>query len=111
MRKITKSYRFKAVFSLTAAVCMALAYPVHVVVDHTGFFQNHSHHHGDEAHHPVPLLPDDELCAFCVTLGSIEVPEAADQISACGKELYFPERSFIRNEKPAMATDARAPPA
>lgn len=92
---------------------MALVYPVHVVVDHSGLFghHKHSHHHGEDDHHPAQPLPDEDLCALCLTLSSMETSESMNPAPVIDNEPYRAVRVSAENEKPVDSPDARAPPA
>jgi hypothetical protein len=104
--------RFKAGFALALAVCMALVYPVHVIVDHSGLFghHEHSHHHEDDGSHPANPIPDEELCALCLTLSSMETSESIHPAPYLEKEPVLAHRMFTGNEITLDLSLARAPP-
>lgn len=91
---------------------MALVYPVHVVVDHSGLFghHEHSHHHGEDDHHPAQPLPEEELCALCLTLSSMETSESMNPASVIDNEPYVAASEFTDTKKTVDSPGARAPP-
>lgn len=92
---------------------MALVYPVHLVVDHSGLFghHEHSHHHGEDDQNPAQPLPDEELCALCLSLGSIEISERVQLIHVVVDEPYYQSTIFTECKNSRNLSDARAPPA
>jgi hypothetical protein len=52
---------------------MALVYPAHIIIDHAGLFGHH-HEQGDNHRHEDQY--EEDICLFCLKMGSMEHSEA-----------------------------------
>jgi len=87
---------------------MAFVYPAHLVIDHSGLFDHHSHAHHD---HSEDQPYDDELCPLCLSLSSIEVSESVQLVHIVADEPFFQNILFSECRNSLNLSDARAPPA
>ncbi|TVR19155.1 MAG: hypothetical protein EA391_01510 [Balneolaceae bacterium] len=107
----TTSNKIRSVLTIALAICMAFVYPVHVVIDHSGLFGHHNHVHHDHHDHSRDYPnTDDELCALCLSLGSIEISEKVQLIHVAFDEPYYQSTIFTECKNSRNLSSARAPP-
>ncbi|MCC5942186.1 MAG: hypothetical protein JJU37_11655 [Balneolaceae bacterium] len=90
---------------LLLALEMALVYPAHIIIDHSGLFGHHHHHD-----HPYEDYPEDDLCLFCVNMGGMEHSEVLitqPAVSIADDFSDFIQSFKTRNE---LSIQTRAPP-
>lgn len=100
--------KFRNLFNLALAAGMVFVYPVHVIVDHSGLFDHYTHHHDD--HHSSDQKSDEDLCAFCLTLGSMEVSESQNLNFGDVKETNYVLHYIITGDFAIIGKSPRAPP-
>lgn len=98
--------QLRYIFILALAAGIGFVYPVHVIVDHSGLFDHQTqddHHSGDQG-------SDDDLCAFCLTLNSMEASEAGNPVSERGEITNYAFKSGVPGKVSISGKSARAPP-
>ncbi|WP_147303572.1 hypothetical protein [Rhodohalobacter sp. SW132] len=103
--------QFRNLFILAIAAGMAIVYPVHVIVDHTGLFDHHIHHHHHDDDQPSSDPESDEdLCAFCIKIGSMEVSEGQNSVPKKSKITENVHGNLITDNVQNDGKPTRAPP-
>ncbi|TVQ05491.1 MAG: hypothetical protein EA359_03085 [Balneolaceae bacterium] len=92
---------------LLLAAEMALVYPVHIIVDHTGLF---GHHHEHDNNHSSEDHPEDDVCLFCMNLGGMEHSEALFAQPAVSESTGFTDVNELLETGTELFIQTRAPP-
>ncbi len=101
--------QIRYLFTLALAAGIGFVYPVHVTVDHSGLFDHQGHHHHDD-HFPGDPESEDDLCAFCLTLSSMEVSEGQSPVSVIGEITNDGLKNGVPRSVLITGKSARAPP-
>ncbi|GEM_PF-1148480 len=95
---------------LALAAGIGFVYPVHVVVDHSGLFDHHDYHHHHDDNHSGDPEPDDDLCAFCLVLNSMEASESQNTVTENGEFTNYILKNGAPGNVSITGKSARAPP-
>ena len=100
----------RMLFILALAAGIGFVYPVHVIVEHSGLFDHHGRYHHDD-HFPGDPESEDDLCALCLTLNSMEASEVQNSDSGSGGITRDALKSEAPDDVSITGRSARAPPA
>lgn len=109
MNNLTHTYLIRTVFTVILAVGIALAYPVNVIVDHSGLVDSHFHLSDDDDHSSDSTF-EDQLCAYCLSLNSMDVSEEQTLVGKEIKEINYAPNSAIPLKIAIIRRPARSPP-
>jgi len=100
--------QLRNIFVLALAAGIGFVYPVHVVVDHSGLFYHYAHHHNDP--YSGDPEPDEDLCAICLTLNSMEASEGHSPVLEHDEEINYALKNGVLGSVVINGKSARAPP-
>jgi hypothetical protein len=104
------SRQLRILMPLALAAGMAFVYPAHVIVDHSGLFDKQTHPHQNDDNQKDDSKSEDDFCALCLTLGSMEASDCQYFVSEGSEIENYVLKQRIPGNSPAIGKPARAPP-
>lgn len=104
MRKFLSYQQILYAFVLLLSAGLALAYPAHLVIEHSGLF----HHHDDYSGHAH--TDEEDICGVCISLSFTDISENSDFFAVEDESPVVEELLNLYGKESQGIFSARAPP-
>lgn len=104
MRKVLSYQQILYVFVLLLSAGLTIAYPAHLLIEHSGLF----HHHDDHSGHTHS--DEEDICGICISLSFADISENSNPFAVKDGSSVEEELQNLYGKENWGLSSARAPP-